>query len=467
MKWKIIFQFLTAISTLAILLVILIIAAVHFVFNPFFSGNRTLQGVERLVLDFESQIAFRDHLPYVTDEGMQLLDSKQAWIQILDTNGSEAYHYNLPGHAQSHYSPSEIVFMNKFSVGGYTVFTGRTEREGYHWSYLIGFPEMAISKFTFYFGPEQFFTMWHKGLLLFMGTAIAAIVLVGYLFSRWLSNPVWLIIGSIKQLAEGRYQVNLKPKGLYKNVYLSLNHLSQTLHFLAEHRKVTDQLREEWVSNLSHDMKTPLSSIKGYSELLADEEYDLERREQIGFAKVIVRQAAYMEELLQDFKLTFQLKNQTLPIHKQEENIVQLLEGLQTLLLNHPRFQSRTILIEKDGPPVFLACDSKQLRRAFQNLISNALIHNPYPAQVRIQIQSTDREVFVQIRDTGNGIQEQEISRLFERYYRGTNTMDHEGSGLGLAIAKQIIEAHHGTIGVQSHTGSGTLLNVRLPKQLS
>lgn len=63
MKWKIIFQFLTAISTLAILLVILIIAAVHFVFNPFFSGNRTLQGVERLVLDFESQIAFRDHLP--------------------------------------------------------------------------------------------------------------------------------------------------------------------------------------------------------------------------------------------------------------------------------------------------------------------------------------------------------------------------------------------------------------------
>ncbi len=141
-----------------------------------------------------------------------------------------------------------------------------------------------------------------------MGTAIAAIVLVGYLFSRWLSNPVWLIIGSIKQLAEGRYQVNLKPKGLYKNVYLSLNHLSQTLYFLAEHRKVTDQLREEWVSNLSHDMKTPLSSIKGYSELLADEEYDLERREQIGFAKVIVRQAAYMEELLQDFKLTFQLK---------------------------------------------------------------------------------------------------------------------------------------------------------------
>ncbi len=67
-------------------------------------------------------------------------------------------------------------------------------------------------------------------------------------------------------------------------------------------------------------------------------------------------------------------------------------------MLNHPRFQSRTILIEKDGPPVFLACDSKLLRRAFQNLISNALIHNPYPAQVRIQIQSTDREVFVQIR---------------------------------------------------------------------
>nr|WP_264760844.1 HAMP domain-containing sensor histidine kinase [Aneurinibacillus migulanus] len=225
-------------------------------------------------------------------------------------------------------------------------------------------------------------------------------------------------------------------------------------------------MRDEWVTNLSHDIKTPLASIQGYGEVLADPEYDITVDERRKYAEIIVDKTRYMESLLDDLRLTYQLKNHLLPLNKKEGNIVETLREIIIDLLNDPQYESHKVEFLPKCEQVFLVFDHGFLTRAFTNLIYNAVIHNSQ--DTRVQIQVTERETAVEIivEDNGRGIEKEEVEKLFTRYYRGTNTNErHQGSGLGMAIAKQIIEAHQGTIEVKSQVGEGTRICILFPRK--
>lgn len=173
----------------------------------------------------------------------------------------------------------------------------------------------------------------------------------------------------------------------------------------------------------------------------------------------------HIEKLMNDLKLTYQLEANAIPYTPQEIKIVRLLRELVIDIANNPAFSKRAIEFESTMPEQVIAVDSDLLRRAVGNIIINALVHNSVDTKVKITISNAaNSKILIAISDNGNGMDETELSDLWNRYYRGTNTKERpEGSGLGLAIAKQIIALHGGDISVVSNPGLGTEFTILLP----
>ena len=169
-----------------------------------------------------------------------------------------------------------------------------------------------------------------------------------------------------------------------------------------------------------------------------------------------------MENLIDDLKLTWQLESGTLPVNRQEQNIVRFLRELSIDILNRPEYENRMILFECSDnitdETALLSFDTKLFTRAFQNLMINAFVHGTKDTEVTVKIGVSERELTINVSDNGGGMSNVVAERLFERYYRGINTESKtEGTGLGLAIAKNIVELHGGTISVNSTPVLGLL----------
>lgn len=237
---------------------------------------------------------------------------------------------------------------------------------------------------------------------------------------------------------------------LFQPVDESLNHLSERLASNERQIQQSEQLREEWITGLSHDLKTPLSSIYGYSTMLASEEYEWTKEEMRIFANTMREKATYMDLLIQDLTYSYQLKNKAIQLEK-----VSL--ALATWL---PQFADEQVSIKVYGD-VMLEADELLLKRILDNLITNAKKYTPEGTKVLVEAQNIDKGIKLTITDQGPGIPQDELDNLFERYYRGTNTTDDAtGTGLGLAITKQLIDLHNATICVHSDN-NGTVFELK------
>lgn len=300
----------------------------------------------------------------------------------------------------------------------------------------------------------------NKAMVLFVSIFFGGhiILLLGVIFlsisiSRQFVRPLVYVISRIERLTQFDYSEisdkkihhqktgKLKRKfKLFQPVEESLNHLSERLDSNERQIKHAEHLREEWITGLSHDLKTPLSSIYGYSTMLTSEEYEWTKDEMRIFAQTMQEKATYMDALIQDLTYTYQLKNKA----------IQLDKVLLPLAIWLPQFADEQVCVKVYGD-VLLQADELLLKRIMDNLITNAKKYTPEGTKVVVEAQHTGKEVMLTIADQGPGIPQEELDNLFERYYRGTNTTDDTtGTGLGLAITKQLIDLHNGTISVRS-----------------
>lgn len=179
------------------------------------------------------------------------------------------------------------------------------------------------------------------------------------------------------------------------------------------------------------------------------------------YAGIMLKNISYMETLIDDLKLTYQLENGMLPINREEKNIVRFLKELAIDILNTPEYENRTIHFESPEEIVLYSFDQTLLTRAFRNVIINAFVHGEEHTEVTLRLLVSDSTLEIYVADNGKGMKPETTEHLFDRYYRGTNTEQKpEGSGLGLAIAKGIIEIHSGTISVSSIPTVGTTFQI-------
>ena len=458
--------FLHTAVLLVILFVVLVLSAIgmfYYVFSiPEPEGLSLASWPNRFTDNFSSWIEETNGTIGVKQIGIERLEEYGLWVQIIDENGQEVFAHGKPNYYPDNYSIAELLELSESGYeNGNTVFISSANISDRALTYIVGFP-YAVGKYMLYYNGENVSRLspFTKNVV-FISACI--IILFAFVYAFWLSRKMQSLIGGIRNITENRYQP-MNETGVFGEIYGSMNEMNMEIRQSEHIQQETDRTRKEWIANITHDLKTPLSPVKGYAELLADgNSLDLSTVQNYG--KIILKNVNHMEKLMNDLKLTYQLEAGAIPYAPQKIRIVRFLKELVIDIANDPAFSERTIEFESELPEVMIAVDPDLLRRAIGNIVINALVHNSADTTVAITVtQTAEQRLSISIRDNGNGMSETEVADLWNRYYRGTNTKERpEGSGLGLAIAKQIIILHGGDISVRSSLNVGTEFIVLLP----
>jgi signal transduction histidine kinase len=398
------------------------------------------------------------------------LAKNEMWLQILDEKGDEVFSFNKPKSIPIHYIPGELVSDYLYPAKkGYQLSTWYKTIGDQELTWILGKPMTDNNPFLYWAN-----NIWILALII-IG------ILIALIFGRQLGAPLLYIVSWIENLSEGKYEEpfnnwNFKSKRRWRNktkyrtyqeLMQGLSDLTSTLQRNTEERKLLEKTREEWLTGVSHDLKTPLSVIKGYTVLLSSHEYDWERDKVRHFSKIMEERVEYMEQLIEDFNLTFQLKNDAVPIQLEQKDLVNVLKDILEQLKRLPESKNKEFLFETNREPVYFNMDSKYLNRAFENIIANSIKYNPPGTKIKVMLHedlSYPKQIRILIEDDGVGMDQETVAHLFDRYFRGTSaTFNNSGTGLGMAIARQIIIAHGGDIKINSKHHQGTQCKITFP----
>jgi signal transduction histidine kinase len=464
LKWKLTLRFLRSVMTIVV--IVGIVNAILFLSLFVIKVNNNNFGTEEASAEtfsrtFSQYVELQAGKPVVNEEGLKKLQEMSAWVQFLNDQGEQAAAFYTPEELKTEYSPIEIVQMYKYKEldARTTVFVSEVQ----HFSYFLGINNPKIGRYVMTYDYAKIFKDVNVFLFIFLIVDVLIVILIGFLFGKKLTAPLHTLIEGIQQLRERRFKKMPTPKGVYEDVFRNMNELSEKLDRHEEERKRLDQMREEWISNVSHDMKTPLASIQGYAEFINDSATDLTAQELQEYTSIIKSKSMYMKDLLDDLNLTTRLRNHQLSLQFEEVNLVQFLREMTIELLNDPTFGERQIEFEANVAKAMHKVDKKLLKRAILNLIYNALVHNDENVVVKIRVDTgPESHTRISISDNGHGIPAKDLEQIFERYYRGTNTTSKHGTGLGMAIARDIIWAHEGKLDMTSIENTGTTITILL-----
>ena len=279
-------------------------------------------------------------------------------------------------------------------------------------------------------------------------------LLVAIFISKRISKPIEEINENAKKLAEGKYDLTFKDKSTIKEI----NELNSTLNYTSKELAKTENLRRELLSNVSHDLKTPLTMIKAYAEMVRDLTYkDKNKRNQD--LNVIINETDRLNLLVNDILDLSKYQSNTIKLEYSEFDINELIENI---------LKQYVIYEEKDGykinyksfGKINVIADKRRIEQVLYNLINNALNYTGDDKKIYIRLidsKEADR-VRVEISDTGKGIDKKDIPLIWDRYYKADKTYSRIqiGSGIGLSIVKNILKLHNVTYGVESTLNVGT-----------
>jgi len=241
-----------------------------------------------------------------------------------------------------------------------------------------------------------------------------------------------------------------------------------TVGVVAVLRDITDirrleEMRKEFVGNVSHELKTPLTSIKGYVETLLDSEPD--KQVTRSFLSIIREEANRLQRLIEDLLSLSRLESKFEYSSKEQVDMIKVIND--TIFLLGEKARRKSIILEADLPVSLplLKANRDQMSRLMINLVDNAIKYTPDAGRVKARAYNEDEKLILEVEDTGLGIPEKDLPRIFERFYRVDKARSRKlgGTGLGLSIIKHIIEEHQGEISVESKLGEGSKFIVELP----
>ncbi|MFC6103685.1 sensor histidine kinase [Olivibacter domesticus] len=325
---------------------------------------------------------------------------------------------------------------------------------------------LSLSSVNFYFQHS-----WYYFLITFVIAFICSFFVFYYLIERYIYRKITLIYKLIHNLKLGKDLKEALGEQLSDD---PINDVQEEVKSWAREKKTEiealknqEQFRREFLSNISHEFKTPLFAIQGYIEAVQEDlmEEDPDR------AKVFLQKASNnldrLSYLIKDLDEIAKLESGEIKINYQRFDLSVLIkEVMESLELKAEKHEIELIFKHKYNYPIFVNADREKIRQVLVNLISNSLKYGKERGHTFIKIYELHDQVLVEVTDDGIGIEEKYLPRLFERFFRADKSRSRQigGSGLGLAIVKHILEAHQQTISVRSTEGLGSTFGFTLAK---
>ncbi len=285
-----------------------------------------------------------------------------------------------------------------------------------------------------------------------LGTALTA------LLSKWILSPITRLSDAMNRVAQGDFTVALEgDSGIreIRDTYSNFNLMVREL-------RATETLQSDFVSNVSHEFKTPINAIEGYAMLLQDRQQPEEERQE--YTEKILFNTRRLSGLIGNILLLSKVENQAIRAEKKPFRLDEQVR--QALLALEQRWEQKDLELDVDMEPVVYRGVESLLLRVWTNLIDNAVKFSPRGGAVRIRLKTFRDRVEFEISDDGPGIPPEAQKHIYDKFYQADSSHRLEGNGLGLALVKRILDAYGGEIVLFSETDCGARFVVSLPVQL-
>ena len=403
------------------------------------------RAIEVYLLDMEGNVQHS----VVLDKSTEHINQKKiALAPIKDFINNKGQNYIL-GDDPKNKEAQKVFSAAKFNKGG---------KEGYVYIILAGEDYLTTR--------DNLFNSYV--LKLGLGASILTVffaALLGILSVWYLTKNLRELVFAAKRFKQGdlEYRIENADKSDLAGVTTTYNNMAETILDDIEKIKSVEKLRRELIANISHDLRTPLSIIQGYIETLQMKDDSLSKQERLDYLHTINNSGERLSKLItQLFEYSKLEANQIQP-QKEPFLISELANDIHAnyKLLAEQKNIELKLDMQKGIPLVF--ADISLVERAIDNLMNNALKFTPVNGEVTVQIEPSNNDIEITIKDSGPGIKKENQALIFERYRQIKTNQQKEGAGLGLAIVKKIIELHNSSIKVLSKPNEGTSFSFSLP----
>ncbi|WP_026576491.1 sensor histidine kinase [Bacillus sp. UNC438CL73TsuS30] len=420
-------------------------------------NDEKITGFALKIADFASKqkkISLKDYFTHIGGIGYQILLVDSTGHQ--QSFGSAFRKKNLPD------AVKEMV-LNGEVYHGIRQFPKQTFVTGFFANELensIGVPFTYEKKSYAIFIRPDIKLMFNEMHILFGWLLLLAILLSVILVlvsTNYLVKPIRKLNAATKEISEGNFSVKLDidRSDELGDLAVSFTNMSQKL------AKV-EQLRRELISNISHDIQSPLTNIKGYLNLLDDQ--NLEEKEKTQYIHVVQSEVERLSTITKQLLLLASIESKKDLMKISRFNLAEQLKGV--LHQYQWSIGDKGIMMSYSLPETWINGDSSLLYSVWENLLTNAIKYNNENGNIEIDLIDSSSSVEVTVKDSGIGLEQEQLKRIFDRFYRAdtSRTRFVEGTGLGLSIVQSIVQLHHGKVEALSQKGKGTTIKVTLPK---
>ena len=390
----------------------------------------------------------------LSDNTVAKMEQENVWcMMISNESGNVLWNYKLPSELPQHYTPGDVAEMTRWYLQEYPVFVSNQSDE----LLVIGYPKDSFWKISAY----KTFESIKIDILGLVSLFLLNIVIVLILFvhnSRKVEKSIKPILTGIEEISAGK-NTQLVEHGELAEINTKLNKVAITL-------QQRDMARANWISGISHDIRTPLSMVLGYSSSLeTNNTLSEEQQEKVA---AIRQQAAKIKYLIEDLNLTAKLEYDMQPLRVEKIHLVELARQVVCEFLDSNLDSAFSIdfITDSDSELLYINGDETLLKRAITNLIQNSIGHNPSGCEITVSVSCNNQNATVIIADNGIGISALKLKELNTKthYMESTDEKLNLRHGLGVLLVRQIVDAHHGVIKIESKPQEGFKTTLTFPQ---
>lgn len=302
---------------------------------------------------------------------------------------------------------------------------------------------------------KELLTIIRRGIIIILLNSLVISTIIIKIGSKKLLGPLEKTIQATKKVAQGDFDVRLQTKRKDETEEFVNN-----FNYMVKELGKTELLQKDFIDNVSHEIKTPISSIQGFAKLLDDENISSEeRKEYIG---IIIEESERLLKLSNSTLKLAKLQHQDKITKKEQINITEQIRKVLAVL--EPKWREKNLKVDISLNNIYFEGDEDLLFQVWMNLIDNAIKFSNNNGKIHIKIEEIKDNIEIEIKDNGIGMEKEDIEKIYSRFYQVDKSHSGEGSGLGLSIVKRIIELSSGTIDIKSEKNKGTKILIALPK---